>query len=70
MPSKKGTFGVEKWPVATITRSNSSSRTSWRARLSTTTVNFSVSSDQESQRTTVLNWMYLRTSLFSTRPRM
>ena len=70
MPSKLGTFGTEKWPVATTTWSNSSSWSVCVFRSVERTVNLPVASEYRTSLTAVLNRTYLRTSDFSARPRM
>ena len=70
MPSKLGTFGTEKWPIATMTWSNSSSWLVCSFRSVERTVNLPLASQYLTSLTAVLNRMYLRTSDFSARPRM
>ena len=70
MPSKPGTFGTEKWPVATTTWSNSSSWFVCSFRSAERTVNRPVAPEYRTSRTAVPNRTYLRTSDFSARPRM
>ena len=67
-PSKAGTLGVEKWPVATTTKSKVSDSILSSTRSLTVTVKSRLSTSNATCRTAWQNFMYLRTSLRSTRP--
>ena len=72
-PGYSGTFGVEKCPVATITWSKDSVRSTLSpdgSHVCTVTSNVRADPSNDTERTGDSNWMYWRTSLFFARPTM